>query len=69
MEMENLSEILVLPVYASRAANAARAMAAMTSSTMAGVFPPIAAALPLIPPLAAVAPLIPAKGMQFFLLS
>lgn len=46
----------------SRAANAARAMAAMTSSTMAGVFPPIAAALPIIPPLAAaVAPMIPAK--------
>lgn len=45
-----------------RAANAARAMAALTSSTMSGVFPPIAAAMPLIPPMAAVPPIIQAKG-------
>lgn len=48
--------------FCRRAANAARAMAALTSSTMSGVFPPIAAAMPLIPPMASVPPIIPAKG-------
>lgn len=46
-----------------RAANAARAMAAMTSSTMAGVFPPIGAAIPMIPQLNSITPsVIPAKS-------
>lgn len=49
-----------------RAANAARAMAALTSSTMSGVFPPIAAAMPLIPPMASVPPILQTKGIILF---
>lgn len=45
-----------------RAAAAARAMAALTSSSMSGVFPPIAAAMPLMPPMGTVPPIIPTKG-------
>lgn len=37
-----------------RAANAARAMAALTSSSMSGVFPPIAAAMPMIPSMSSI---------------
>lgn len=48
-----------------RAAAAARAMAALTSSSMSGVFPPIAAAMPLMPPMGSVPAIIPAKGSFF----
>lgn len=57
------SVISVNFISCRRAANAARAMAALTSSSMSGVFPPIAAALPLMPPMATVPPIIPAKGL------
>lgn len=65
--MENLVNLAVfiddiLLFSYRRAANAARAMAALTSSSMSGVFPPIAAAMPLIPPMATVPPIIPTKG-------
>lgn len=39
-----------------RAANAARAMAALTSSSMSGVFPPIAAAMSMIPSMSSMPP-------------
>lgn len=52
-------------LYNRRAANAARAMAALTSSTMSGVFPPIAAAMPMIPPMSSVPPMLQSKGMFY----
>lgn len=58
----SVSVIRVNFIFCRRAANAARAMAALTSSSMSGVFPPIAAALPLMPPMTTVPPINPAKG-------
>ncbi|XP_037047994.1 pre-mRNA-processing factor 40 homolog A isoform X2 [Bradysia coprophila] len=46
-------------IAAEEAATAAKAMAAMTSSSMSGVFPPIGATLPILPGLASMASAVP----------
>lgn len=45
-----------------RAATAAKAMAAMTSSSMAGVFPSLSATMPILPGLASMASAVPNHG-------
>ncbi|KAJ6630483.1 Pre-mRNA-processing factor 40 like A, partial [Pseudolycoriella hygida] len=46
-------------IAAEEAATAAKAMAAMTSSSMSGVFPPLSAALPILPGLASLGSAVP----------
>lgn len=45
-----------------RAATAAKAMAAMTSSSMSGVFPPLGSTMPILPGLASMASAVPTHG-------
>lgn len=53
--------------FISRAATAAKAMAAMTSSSMSGVFPPLGATMPILPGLAGMASAVPGHGNLFLL--